>query len=239
MPRSTAIVWDKVTREALAKQVRRFNDKIRREAKKNPQIANLLPKTKSVRQLRQEIKTKADLRQVQRDIDLIFKPGALKLVSPYNNVVTTRYQRQVTKNAQRRIAYARQKELERLEQSPMFYGLTKEQERFYAAPKYSGDTQSGWRAFTQAMERLAMPSYMEGFKSIYHENFSKAVHTEFGREIGDQLTALADQLPRDYLYDVYYDNPNMTIDFIYGANEAQIKAETIRAELMDAIQRLN
>lgn len=239
MARSAGIVWDKATRETLAKRVKRFNDKIRREAKKHPEAAEFLPKTKSMRQLRKEIKTKADLRQVQRDIDLIFKPGSLKLITPYNNVVTTRYQRQVTKNAQRRIARARQKEVERLQESANFYGLTREQERFYSPPKFQGDTQSGWRAFVQAMDRLGMPSYEEGYKSAYHDNFRKALYSAFGSEIGAQLAELADKLPEDYLYDEYIDNPSLTIDFVYGADQVQIKASTIRDELLHAINRLN
>lgn len=238
MARSSGIVWDKATRETLAKRVKRFNNKVRREAKKHPEAAEFLPKTKSMRQLRKEIKTKADLRQVQRDIDLIFKPGSLKLITPYNNIVTTRYQSQVTKNAQRRVARARQKELERLQQSPNYYGLTREQERFYSAPKFQGDTQSGWRAFVQSMDRAGMSSYLDEYKSIYHENFRKAAIKTFGKKLGSQLARLADQLPRTYLYDIYIDNPNLTIDFVYGTDETELKANTIRDELLHALDRL-
>lgn len=238
MAGSPGIVWDKATRETLAKRVKRFNDKVRREAKKHPEAAEFLPKTKSMRQLRKEIKTKADLRQVQRDIDLIFKPGSLKLVTPYNNVVTTRYQQQVTKNAQRRVARSRQKEVKRLQQSPNYYGLTREQERFYSAPKFQGDTQSGWRAFVESMDRAGRASHMDEYKSIYHENFRKAVIKTFGEKVGSQLASLADRLPKTYLYDIYLDNPNLTIDFIYGADETELKANTIRDELLHAIDSL-
>lgn len=79
---------------------------------------------------------------------------------------------------------------------------------------------------------------MGEYKSIYHENFRKAVITTFGKKVGAQLASLADRLPKDYLYDIYLDNPNLTIDFIYGADEAELKANTIRDELLHTIDSL-
>ena len=239
MPRSNPIEWTPEKRQSLSKMVKRFNDKVRREAKKNPAAAPFLPKTKSVRTLRKELKTEAELRQLQRDINVLFRPGALKLISPYSGVVTTRYESQITKNAARRIAAARKKELERLRESPNFYGLTKEQERHYQRPTFHGDTQSAWNAFVQSLQRKGKQDYLPGIKSIYHNNFGKAAVTALGKERGEELAELANSLPPDYLYDIYYDNPNLTLDFVYGRDSVEIRYATIRAELQRAIERIN
>lgn len=232
------IVWDDQKSKELSALVRRFNDKLRKAAKRNPDIAKFLPERKSVRQIKASLKTNAEYQQLKRDINLMFKRDALKLIRPYRGVVTTKYQSAVIRNATRRIAAARKKELKRLEKSPNFYGLTREQERQYSRPIFRGDTQSAWDAFVKSIERKSMSTYMGEYKSKYHENFIKALESTFGKERARSLAEIANKLPENYLYDIYYDNPNLSIDFVYGANEMATKYETVANELQRSLDNL-
>lgn len=63
MSRRHNIKWQKSDSQDLSKAVKNFNAKISRLEKKNPELKNALPEKVSVRQLKELINTRQDLKR--------------------------------------------------------------------------------------------------------------------------------------------------------------------------------
>ncbi len=116
------IKWKSKDHEELTKAVRNFNAKIKRIEKKNPQIKNALPDKLSVKQLKELINTRQDLKREINALKRFTKRGAEELeVIPNNdnNLLITKWQR---KEINRRIGIInrrREKRLNELENIEM------------------------------------------------------------------------------------------------------------------------
>ena len=95
----------------IEKQVKRYNDKLKREANKNPGISDFLPDRLSVKDLKSKVKTPKDLRLLENKVNRLFSEGALKPVQTKQGVKTTAYELREIKLAVERINRQRQKEL--------------------------------------------------------------------------------------------------------------------------------
>lgn len=94
MPRQPANRWSADQSREIARQVKRFNDKLYREAKKNPELQAVGPERLSVRSFKAEHPTGSmrDLRTLQRQVERLFRPKALEVVVNPQGVATTRYE---------------------------------------------------------------------------------------------------------------------------------------------------
>lgn len=116
------IKWQSKDNEELTKAVRNFNAKIKRIEKKNPQIKNALPEKIQIKQLKELINTRQDLKREINALKRFTKRGAEELeVIPNNddNLLITKWQR---KEINRRIGIInrrRQKRLDELEKIEM------------------------------------------------------------------------------------------------------------------------
>lgn len=116
MSKHHKIRWTDADNQELAKVVRNFNAKISRLAKKNPQIKNVLPEKQSVRQLKELINTRADLKRELNALKRFSKRGAEKIVVVPNtdyNLTLTKWQK-VEMN--RRIGIINRRRKKRLEE---------------------------------------------------------------------------------------------------------------------------
>ena len=90
------IRWSEQDTEEINKAVRNFNAKINRVAKKNPEVANLLPEKISAKQLKELINTRQDLHRELNALKRFSKRGAEEIVTIPDteyNLQTTHWQR--------------------------------------------------------------------------------------------------------------------------------------------------
>ena len=111
------IRWQKSDNEELAKAVRNFNAKIDRIAKKNPEIKNALPEKMSVKQLKELINTRQDLK---REINSLKRFTSKRGFDVDNDIVTYGdYNIKITKwqknEISRRVAVINRRRKNRLE----------------------------------------------------------------------------------------------------------------------------
>ena len=90
MAKQHPIKWKQTDDKELAKVVRNFNNKISRITKKNPDLKNALPDKISVRQLKELINTRQDLKRELNALRRFSKRGAEEIITygDYNIKVT-------------------------------------------------------------------------------------------------------------------------------------------------------
>lgn len=109
------ISWRKSDEDELKRVVRNYNAKIKRLAKKNPQIENVLPEKVSVAQMKELINTRQDLKRELNSLKRFSKRGAEEIV----DVPGTDYNLKITKwqksEMNRRVAVINRRRAKRLE----------------------------------------------------------------------------------------------------------------------------
>lgn len=110
------IRWTESDNKELNKVVRNFNAKLNRLAKKDPQNKNVLPDKISVRQLKELINTRADLKRELNSLRRFSKRGSEEIVIVPNtdyNVKVTKWQKT---EMNRRVAIINRRRKHRLEE---------------------------------------------------------------------------------------------------------------------------
>lgn len=161
MSKQYHIRWNDNDNKELAKAVRNFNAKINRLAKKDPKNKNALPEKISVRQLKELINTRQDLKREINTLKRFSKRGAETLeVAPnnYDNILITKWQRVETN---RRLAIVnrrranKRKELEDIELKSRGKGLGYKRGELGMGSTEFNSYQSA-RGFTPSMSRHEM-----------------------------------------------------------------------------------
>ena len=182
MPRSSKISWNDRQVKELQRQVKRFNAKITRTARKSPELVDFLPDKLSVKQLRQTIKTAKDLKLISARVDRAFKNDAFQPILTEQGVRTTKYEvREISLGVQR-INRQRAKELAQANPSTEKGTMGTVRENNLQPKRFNPNSikQSDWDKFVQVVERQSMDSYTDEKIERYKENYLRALQNAFG-----------------------------------------------------------
>ena len=97
MSKQHSIRWRESDQQELARVVKNFNAKVRRLAKKNPEIADYLPDTVTVKEIKGLIDTRQDLNRELNSLRRFSKRGAEEIVTIPDtdyNLKTTKWQKE-------------------------------------------------------------------------------------------------------------------------------------------------
>lgn len=228
MPRSSKISWNDRQVKELRRQVKRFNAKITRTARKSPELVDFLPDKLSVKQLRQTIKNANDLKLISARVDRAFKKGAFQPILTEQGVRTTKYEvREISLGVQR-INRRRAKELAQANPNTEKGTMGTVRENNLQPKRFNPNSikQSDWDKFVQAVERQSMNSYTDEKIERYKENYLRALQNAFGASAEELIEKLRN-VPAKTIYQQFYDNPNLQIGFIYDPLEASLILETL------------
>lgn len=161
MSRQYKIKWKSSDNEELAKAVRNFNAKITRLAKKNPKLANVLPDKTSVKELKELINTRNDLKRELNSLRRFSKRGQEEIIelpgNDYNLQITKWQKREMSIRAMvvNRRRSERLKELESLQAKsrgkPLGYTLGN-----IGMGSVEANTLKPTNAFTRSMTRTSL-----------------------------------------------------------------------------------
>lgn len=236
MSRESRIRWQKSDSQELARVVKNFNAKIERLAKKNPEMINALPEKTSVRQLKELVQTRRDLKREINSLKRFSRRGSEEIISygDYNIKLTkwqkTEINRRVGIINQRRTRRLREMEemeltqggeslgykkgdvgmgrIERVELSPM-KGLTPGMNQRDVIKKWRNivkESQSGY--FTDKDYRLR-ENYLKGLR----ENFNPD-------DIADLEVAIAGMDIREFKKR-FYSEADADFEGLYAPNNEQ------------------
>lgn len=187
--------------DELQKQIRRYNAKISRMAKKGVDLGmGSLPERASMRTAK-GVTSRAELRDYQKQMERVLKKGSEQLVKTKGGVVIPKYERDQINalnariNRQRRVAAEKIAEARAAGDLPLM-GRIKDNE---AKPRKSlaGVSREDYAAYKNASLRMGDVKYLAERDAAYKLNYKKMVDRLFTEEDAEEIKALLDEIP-DY-----------------------------------------
>lgn len=234
MPKQYNIRWSESDVKNLRNTIRAFNSKITRVGK-NSDVLPYLPAYVNIQEITQQITTRAEYNKVIRRLKRFLKPDAEKLVTGKQGLTLTRYDlgevRINLARANRELSAQRKKIQEIKERGAKNVGKKAEflpdiDVVQFSPIKFDIDKIRPGREFELKKEAIEVGVKSRDF-SKFKQYYVQAVQTEFGYEAAIYIATLLDQLDLDQVQEVYYSNPDASIDFIYEPAEAAIRFTTI------------
>lgn len=226
------IKWSTDDSKAISNAVRQFNAKRTRLIKRDPLLEQYLPDKLKVSDVRGRIESRADFKREIKSVQRFMKPNAAKLVQSKKGLVVTLYEKLETAYKVRRINRARKRELETLPIDTEHGTMGAVRKNNLQPKQFDFDDMdiSEWESFVESVDRQTMPNYANGKQSLYKENFIKGLESIFGDQAEELKKMIRDIDPKQ-LYEIYYTNPVLRLEFIYGAQERAFRFAALKEEL--------
>lgn len=233
------IKWRESDEKELAKAVRKFNAKRTRLLKQIPDLEEFLPAKISTKEIREQIKTRRDLKNELNSIERFMCKGAEKPIVTKEGIKTTTYEKKEIEIKVRAINARRTAERKRANVSTEkgTMGTIRENNLRPKQVDINKIKKSDWEKFKESVEKQARDSYFQGKYERYKENFMKGLENAFG-EKGRELQEIAAQISAERLTQMYYDDPILQIDFIYDPLEMQVKIDAMKEHLTDYLESM-
>ena len=225
------IKWRESDEKELAKAVRKFNAKRTRLLKRVPELEEFLPAKISTKEIREQVKTRRDLKNELNSIERFMRKGAEKPIVTKEGIKTTAYEKKEIEIKVRAINARRAAERKRANVSTEkgTMGTIRENNLRPKQVDINKVKKSDWEKFKESVEKQARDSYFQ--------NFMKGLENAFG-EKGKKLQEIAEQIPAEQLTQMYYDDPILQIDFIYDPLEMDVKIEAMTEHLTGYIESI-
>lgn len=233
------IKWRESDEKELAKAVRKFNAKRTRLLKQVPELEEFLPAKISTKQIREQVKTRRDLKNELNSIERFMRKGAEKPIVTKEGIKSTTYEKKEIEIKVRAINVRRAAERKRANVSTEkgTMGTIRENNLRPKQVDINKVKKSDWEKFKESVEKQARDSYFQDKYEHYKENFMKGLENAFG-EKGKELQEIAEQIPAEQLTQMYYDDPILQIDFIYDPLEMDVKIEAMTEHLTGYLESM-
>lgn len=240
MSKQYKIRWREADEQELVKAVRNFNAKLKRIEKKNPEMKNALPDRITVRQMKELVNTRQDLKREINALRRFSKRGAETLVdvpNSYYNLQITKWQKT---EMSRRIGIINRKRKKKQEDIADLDMTSRGQALGYKRGTFGMGTLDEnklkpMNAFTPKMTRNDLKKKFEAIlvesQSTYwstrdvilKDNYISTLAANFNtNEISDVIKAIYDMDMKEFRK--IFEAEGGTFDFAYPLNEAQKKA---------------
>lgn len=227
MQKQPKIAWRQSQRQKLSQSVSKFNAKITRELKKNPDLAEFLPAKLNVKDLKKNITTAKELSTLIKSVDRLFKPGALMPITTDKGIKTTLYEIKEVKLKVNKINRARAKELKEVKPSTETGTMGSIQSNNLRPKKFNINKISprDWGKYKAGIEIEAKDNFYSRKAELYKENYLKSIEFNLGSE-GEELYNYVSELDPEFVYRNFYNDPILQIGFTSDALPANHIAET-------------
>lgn len=218
MPRRTGIIWKPGEKAELEKALRNFNARRRYAIKKNPDLVNYVP-TMPVKSTVNTIKTRKDLINLKREIELSKKKGAFELTK-VGDVKVTKFELNVQKRKLRQLnakrAAARKKAgVSTVKGTMGTIAQNNLNNKKLAKPK----SRLEWEKFKSSMEKMLTDNYDDEKSKRYRANYYAAFLENYGLSEAVELMEILQKLSHQEITQAMYDNPKLNIEFLYDDRE--------------------
>lgn len=246
-----AIRWRKKDTNQLSIYVRKFNAKITRLEKQNPDIASagLYPQRISVSDLKSRIFTRKDFNREIKAIDRFFKSGAADIITTSSGIKITKYELNEAKIYVRRINKRRKdlrdksgisdfraKELNlnyvSLEDKLNEIKLRIENMRKKAEPDMSNEMQN-FKNFLIKLHYESSDEWFDRKNDQYYLNYLEGAKNELGAENAQKIKDLLEKLGITgyQLYLINLKNDLTDFDYVYGADKVEERIQNILEQI--------
>lgn len=228
MPKQYNIRWRASDERALRIAVQQFNAKRTRELKKHPELEKLLPAKINIKELKSEIKTRADFNRQIKSINRFRRKDATQIVTNKEGVKATKWEVMELRikvgiiNRNR----AKQRKAADVSTEKGTMGTIRANNLLPKKFNFEKMRKSDWEKFKESVEKQASPSYREEKDKSYKENYIGALIWVFGEE-AQEIIDIVMNIPPAELVQMYYDDPILQIDFIYDPLQLLVIKESI------------
>ena len=236
MSKISKIRWRDSDTAELKRAVKNFNAKITRLTKKSPELVPLLPDKLSVKDLKNNITTRADFSREINSLGRFTKRGSEKVVKSSRGAQALKWDinefniKQRTENARRA---RKQKKLDEIEMKSRgkSTGLKRGEmgsiNRNALNPskkKFKNLSQKEWEKAKEAMNNLFDVKAQEQKKERFQQNYIKGL-----KDMGysDSLIKLVESKSPDEFVEIFNTDTEAQFDFIYDPLELQTKQEAL------------
>lgn len=239
MSKRYKIKWRKADEKQLAYAVRAFNAKRTRLLKQVPELEAFLPPKMSVADIKKSIQTRQDFNREINSLKRFLKKGAEKTVVNKQGVKTTKYELNELRLKVNRINRERAKKLAEMEPNTEKGTMGSIRQNSLRPKKFNFETQStrSWEKFVESVEKQSLPGYWDERLNKYKENFLKGLENELGSSpLYESIKEKIEHISAEELDRVYYQEPNLQIDYVYDEADMDIRA-TLMLESLEAYER--
>lgn len=227
------IKWRKQDREKLRRLVKNFNAKLTRITKKNPAAAAYLPQKLTMKQVKGWIGTRKDFNRTVKSLQRFAQKGAEAPVKNKFGIITTKWAVKETA-INTRIANAQKKRQE----SKMGTNPLNKKQRIIeetGEPLKNGfekkKSKKSWENFQEQARRRAKGTFWKEKANRYLTNYKIACDNNLGI-YSELVKRLATKFGGLNLYDAYYVDDRLQIDYLYTQMQIELKV----IQIMDAFE---
>ena len=231
------IRWRKKDETALRKEIRRFNRELTKAQKIMPELADIMPKKLSFKEVISSIQTRKDLKNFMSTSAMATSKS---LSTPYANekgLLITQYDVEKARYNVSVINKRRASERKKYHPSAERGTLGTIRQTGLAPRKLNLNKDiSNWKKFSESLEREARGKFTEERANSYKDNYIKAIYQQMPKgELRKTLLNMVNNTPAGNLYDAFYVNPDLNIDYVYDPIEADKKMVNIINSLSDEL----
>lgn len=219
MPKFNKIKWRRQDYDVLKKAVKNFNAKIDRILKKNPYAEGYLPKKVSYKQLKADIQYRNDFNKLVSSLKRFSRKGAEEMIT-FLNKPMTKWERREGAIAKGNLNRRRAMQKKLLNPSAEKGTLGTNEEMNLRPKKYPTGKTADWDAFIEQLHYLGSTKYEAERAERYLQNYFKAVDNNMGM-FADIIKILASRMGGIQLFNIYADEPDLQIDFVYPQGMTQ------------------
>lgn len=218
MPRRTGIIWKPGEKAELERALKNFNARRRYAIKKNPDLVNYVP-TMPVKSTVNAIKTRKDLTNLKREIELSKKKGAFE-ITKVGDVKVTKFELSVQKRRLRQLNAKRAAKRRKANVSTIKGTMGTIKQNALNKKKLSNPkSRTEWESFKKSVEKMLSREHEEEKDKRYRENYYAAFLENYGLADATELMELLQKLTHEEMADALYDNPKLNIEFLYDDRE--------------------
>lgn len=232
MPRNSNIKWRDSDEQELKRIVKNFNNKISRILKKDPSLAEIIPKRVNIKEFKGQITTRQDFNRELNSLKRFLNRGAEKIVESKSGIKTTAWEKReigiqvATINRRRSV---KRKMLEELEATSRGEALNMTRKQMNSIrmnelnPKtfnFDKITKYDWKKYKASVRRQSRPNFQEEADLLLRENYIKGLKEVFGDTSDtEKLIDTILNMPIQKFINQFYKEQEATIEFIYDPIE--------------------
>jgi hypothetical protein len=245
MPRKPNIKWRESDAEKLAKEIKRFNDKVTRTRRKHPELASILPETikkADKAKMIEELKAspRSEFNKTLHSLERFSRKGAEQAISSKTGLTVTKWEKGEVGLKVQQINRERAKERQAMEQVDVTsrgqpVGLKRGEmgsERMNALKpkKFNFDVikpGKEWQKFKESVNRQAKFNNKNLRMELYKQNYIKSLRGTFG-DYANEIIKIVERVPAETMVKTYFSEQEAVLGFIYEPQHAEFKLEVLK-----------
>lgn len=240
--------WRKSDEIELKRLIKNFNNKLRRVKNKHPENYKIYPKNYRFSDLKDNIITRQDFNRIISELKLFSERGKEDIITNSHKVKAMIWELEVENMRVKLINKERARELKKINKINITIGGKKIEtasititKRELSPKKFNFDrmySRNEFEMFKKTTEKQVTSNYWFNIQNKYVDNYIKALVNVFSPSQAAELIKVINQIPLEYMIELYHREMLGNIDYIYEPQEQGIKFEYLMEMFTDSINKI-